>query len=117
MAAMAGLLLLAQFNDSEIVSIIALTLVTSGTLSWVVTFWSLPTAFLSGTAAAAGIALINSIGNLGGHFGPDLIGRIRDANNGAAQAAFVTLAGAALVGILIILLLPGTQKKPIPATA
>jgi nitrate/nitrite transporter NarK len=115
MAAMAGLLLLAQFNDSEIVSIVALTLVTSGTLSWVVTFWSLPTAFLSGTAAAAGIALINSIGNLGGHFGPDLIGRIREANNGAAQAAFVTLAGAALVGILIILLLPGAQRKAVPA--
>jgi len=51
--------------------------VTVGILSWVATFWSLPTAFLSGTAAAAGIAWINSVGNLGGHFGPDLIGRIR----------------------------------------
>jgi len=39
--------------------------VTSGILCWVATFWSLPTAFLSGTAAAAGIAWINSVGNLG----------------------------------------------------
>jgi nitrate/nitrite transporter NarK len=73
-AAMAGLLFLALIGDDPIASIAALCLVTCGTLGWVVTFWSLPTAFLSGTAAAAGIALINSVGNLGGHFGPDLIG-------------------------------------------
>ena len=40
-----------------------------------------------GAGAAAGIAWINAIGNLGGHFGPDLIGQIRTANNGNADAA------------------------------
>jgi nitrate/nitrite transporter NarK len=87
-----------------------LTLVTCGQLAWVVTFWSLPTAFLSGTAAAAGIAWINSVGNLGGHFGPDLIGRIRAMTGGASEAAFFTLAAVALLGALIILLLPRTQR-------
>ena len=67
------------------------------------TFWSLPTAFLTGTAAAGGIALINSIGNLGGHFGPDLIGRIRKMSNGSTEAAFWTLAVLALIGLLITL--------------
>ena len=76
-----------------------------------VTFWSLPTAFLSGTAAAAGIAWINSVGNLGGHFGPDLIGRIRTATGGASEAAFYTLAAVALLGAIIILVLPKTQPK------
>ena len=107
---MVGLLTLAVAHKSPIVSIFALTLVTIGWAAFVVTFWSLPTAFLSGTAAAAGIAWINSVGNLGGYFGPDMIGRIRTATGGAAEAAFFTLAAVALLGALVILLLPRTQQ-------
>jgi MFS family permease len=109
---MVGLLILAVAHNSPIASMFALTLITIGWGAYVVTFWSLPTAFLSGTAAAAGIALINSVGNLGGYFGPDLIGRIRTATGGAAEAAFFTLAAMALLGALIILFLPKTQLKP-----
>ncbi len=114
--AMLGMVGLAVVGHAPIPSIIALTLVTAGILSWVATFWSLPTAFLSGTAAAAGIAWINSVGNLGGHFGPDLIGRIRTLSGGASEAAFFTLAGMALLGVVIILLLPRTQP-PVAASA
>jgi nitrate/nitrite transporter NarK len=105
---MVGMIALALIGHAPILSIIALTLVTTGTLSWVATFWSLPTAFLSGIAAAAGIAWINSVGNLGGHFGPDLIGRIRTATN-STEAAFFTLAAIAFVGAMIILLLPSPK--------
>ena len=111
MVGMVGLIMLALVGHDPITSIIALSLVTVGILSWVATFWSLPTSFLSGTAAAAGIAWINSVGNLGGHFGPDLIGRIRMATGGSSQAAFYTLAAVALVGVVIILLLPKTERK------
>ena len=107
---MVGLLLLGVAAKSPILAIGALTLITIGWAGQVCTFWSLPTAFLSGTAAAAGIALINSVGNLGGYFGPDLIGTIRTAANGAAEAAFFTLAALALVGALIVIFLPGTQR-------
>lgn len=110
-----GLLMLAMVGHAAIPSMIALTLVTVGLLSWVATFWSLPTAFLTGSAAAAGIAWINSVGNLGGHFGPDLIGRIRAASGGASEAAFFALAGAALLGALIILLLPQTRPAAVAA--
>jgi MFS family permease len=106
---MVGLLVLAVAHQSPVVSIIALTLITVGWAGCVVTFWSLPTAFLSGTAAAAGIAWINSVGNLGGYFGPDLIGTIRTAAGGATAAPFFALAAVALVGALIIILLPKTQ--------
>jgi MFS family permease len=120
LVAMVGLIALAMVGKAPVPSIIALTLVTSGILSWVATFWSLPTAFLSGTAAAAGIAWINSVGNLGGHFGPDLIGRIRTATN-STEAAFYALAAVALLGAVIILLLPKSQQKavgtPAPAPA
>ena len=108
---MVGLLILAIVPHWPIMSMFALTLITIGWGAYVVTFWSLPTAFLRGTAAAAGIALINSVGNLGGYFGPDMIGRIRTANGGATEAAFYTLAAVALLGALIILLLPRTERK------
>ena len=111
LAMMVGLLVLAIAHHSPIASIVALTLITSGWAGCVCTFWSLPTAFLTGTAAAAGIAWINSVGNLGGYFGPDLIGTIRTAAHGAAGAAFFTLAAIALVGALIVIFLPRTQVK------
>jgi MFS family permease len=109
---MAGLITLALVGHAPIPSMIALTMVTVGQLSWVATFWSLPTAFLSGTAAAAGIAWINSVGNLGGHFGPDMIGRIRTMSGGATEAAFWALAAIALLGVAITLLMPRTQRTP-----
>jgi nitrate/nitrite transporter NarK len=54
-------------------------------------FWSLPTAFLSGTAAAAGIAWINSLGNLAGYVSPFVVGKVRD-ETGSMSAALVVLA-------------------------
>ncbi len=109
LVAVVGLLVVAMVGKDPIPAIIGLTLITSGILSWVATFWSLPTAFLSGTAAAAGIAWINSVGNLGGHFGPELIGHIRKATN-ANEAAFYVLAVAALAGAIIILSMARTQS-------
>ncbi|MEO8158083.1 MAG: MFS transporter [Betaproteobacteria bacterium] len=114
---MVGLLLLALIPHWPIMSMFALTLVTIGWGAYVVTFWSLPTAFLTGTAAAAGIALINSVGNLGGYFGPDMIGRIRTATGGDSAAAFYALAAFALLGALVILFLPRTENKAVGVTA
>jgi MFS family permease len=106
----AGMTMLALIDGQPVLQLAALTLVTSGALCWVVAFWSIPTSLLSGASAAAGIAWINSIGNLGGHFGPDLIGRIREVNGGNADMAFLTLAGAAAFGGILILL--ATMKRP-----
>jgi MFS family permease len=102
--AMLGLAALAFTDSAPALSLAALTAVTVGSLCWVTTFWSLPTSFLSGAGAAAGIAWINSIGNLGGYYGPELIGRIRTANNGDSDMAFFALSGAALLGGLTILI-------------
>jgi D-galactonate transporter len=110
LVAVVGMLALTVVGKSPILGIIALTLVTAGILSWVATFWTLPTAFLSGTAAAAGIAWINSVGNLGGHFGPDMIGRIRTAT-GSSESAFLVLAALGFVGAMIVLKLPRTEKR------
>src|SRR3954453_19800464 len=63
-------------------------------------FWSMPAALLSGTAAAAGIALINSIGNLGGFVGPYLVGLMKDAT-GSTDGGLVTLAAILLFGAFL----------------
>ena len=62
-------------------------------------FWTMPAALLSGAAAAAGIALINSIGNLGGFVGPYLVGLVKDAT-GSTDGGLVTLAVILAVGSL-----------------
>ena len=68
-------------------------------------FWTFPTAFLSGPAAAGGIALINSIGNLAGFAGPFAMGWLKD-HTGTYTAGLLTLSGAGLMAMIIVLLLP-----------
>ena len=63
-------------------------------------FWTMPAALLSGTAAAAGIALVNSIGNLGGFVGPYLVGLMKDAT-GSTDGGLVTLAAILAIGSLL----------------
>jgi ACS family tartrate transporter-like MFS transporter len=63
-------------------------------------FWAMPTALLRGTAAAGGIALVNSIGNIGGFAGPYLMGWIRQASGGFS-AGLLTLAAILIAGAAI----------------
>jgi len=72
-------------------------------------YWTMPTAFLRGTAAAGGIALVNSIGNLGGFFGPSIVGWIREATGGFT-AGLLTLAAILVVGAVIVLSVRTTPK-------
>jgi uncharacterized membrane protein HdeD (DUF308 family) len=115
--AIVGLLMLAFVGHAPVASIVGLTLVTSGLLCAIGAFWSLPTAFLSGAAAAGGIAWINSVANLAGYFGPDLIGRIRTATGGDAKAAFLVLAIAAALGAVLTFALPAIRPKASAAKA
>ena len=75
---------------------IALSLATFGIYAAIGTFWSLPTSILTGTGAAAGLALINSIGNCGGFAGPVIVGQLKGAT-GDFTAALLFLAGALAV--------------------
>jgi nitrate/nitrite transporter NarK len=87
---------------SGTVGLIALTFATVGIMCTLSLFWSLPTSLLSGVAAAAGIAWINSVGNLAGFVGPTVVGFIRDATHSMTLALLV-LSGASLVGALTTL--------------
>lgn len=79
----------------------ALTVAAACIVSCSSTFWSLPTAYLSGAAASAGIAWINSIGNLGGFLSPFLVGRIRQAT-GSNTLALLVLAGLCWISFALV---------------
>ncbi|WP_413993024.1 MFS transporter [Labrys okinawensis] len=79
-------------------------------------FWTLPTTFLSGTGAAAGIAAVNSIGNLGGYFGPQAFGWLRDTTH-SDSAGLLFLACCAIVGAVIVLVLGHDPAVERPQTA
>jgi ACS family tartrate transporter-like MFS transporter len=63
-------------------------------------FWSMPSMFLTGSAAAAGIAWINSLGNLGGFFGPSIVGWVREAS-GSFSGGLYALAAFALMSAVV----------------
>jgi ACS family tartrate transporter-like MFS transporter len=93
---------LAAYLRNPVLLVIALSVVAFGTLAPIGVFWSLPTAFLRGRAAAGGIAFINSIGALGGFVGPYAVGRVRE-RTGSFEAALLTLAGVMLGSALAAL--------------
>ena len=97
------------YAQSPVLLTIGITLAAVGILSTLPLFWALPTAFLSGTAAAAGIALIAAIGNLGGFVGPAFTG-IAEDQTGSFKVPLVVLAALLVVGSLLVLLL--REERP-----
>lgn len=92
--------------------LLGLGLASAGMKSMLPTFWSLPTAFLSGAAAAGGIALINSVANLGGFLGPIVIGQVKD-RTGNFTGGLLLVAGLLCVGGMLVLCVrhDGTLEK------
>jgi D-galactonate transporter len=83
---------------------LAIAVAAFGIFSVLPVFWTLPTAFLSGSAAAAGIAAVNSIGNLGGYFGPQVFGILKDATQ-SDFAGLIFLAACALIAAVLTFVL------------
>jgi MFS family permease len=83
-----GLVLSVLFSNTPVAALAALTLATFGVMSASPLFWNFPTAFLRGAAAAAGIAIINSIANLGGFVIPFAVGAIKDATGSTANGMY-----------------------------
>jgi ACS family tartrate transporter-like MFS transporter len=93
----------AALMPSAIGRVVGLGLVLVGDGIFCIPFWCLPSTLLRGSAAAAGIALVNSIGNIGGAVSPYLIGRFKDAT-GSASGAFLVLAIAAVGAVSMSLM-------------
>ena len=104
-----GFLLTVMLPQTLAVSLAALSLAAFGIWGTLGPYWALPTAFLRGTAAAGGIALVNSVGNVGGFVGPILVGRIRDST-GQFAPGLLTLAGILVLGAAVVLAMPRSEK-------
>ena len=106
-ASAVGLVISVAFHADALLAMTGLTIAAMGIMSALPIFWSNPTALLGGTAAAMGIAFINSVGNLAGFAIPWIIGKIKDAthstDNGLHMLAVLMVLGA--VAVL-------TLKKP-----
>lgn len=88
--------------DDPTLKMIAFCVAGFGIFACLPVFWTLPTAFLSGAAAAAGIAVINSIGNLAGFAGPFAMGWIKD-HTGSYAGGLLLLAGLGVIAMGVVL--------------
>ncbi len=100
-----GLAISVLFAHSTVLAMIGLTIGTMGVMTTISQFWVLPPAFLGGAAAAAGLALANSVGSISGVVSPSLIGVIKNAT-GSAGAGVLVLSVSLLVGGALVLLVP-----------
>ena len=100
-----GLTMAANFSANPSIALLGLTIATAGALTGLPMFWPLSGGYLSPAAAAGGLALINSIGQIAGFVSPYLVGWIKDATHSTDLALYI-LAGVILVGVALVLRIP-----------
>jgi ACS family tartrate transporter-like MFS transporter len=105
-----GLVLASVFHANVPMLVLSFTLCQIGQRSIVSVFWAIPPIFL-GTAAAAGIGLINAIGNLGGFVGPSVMGWLRGAT-GSYSAGLLVLAGVLIAESILVMTLRLPPPQP-----
>jgi ACS family tartrate transporter-like MFS transporter len=104
---------LTAYAESPLTLTVAITLSAVGLLSAIPVFWAFPTGLFGGTAAAAGIALVAAIGNLGGFAGPAFTG-IAEDSTGGFEMPLTVLAVLLVVGAALVLLV---REQRVPAEA
>ena len=105
--------LLSANTVSAALALTGLAFVILGSWSAIAIFWTLPTMFLTGVAAAGAVALINSVGNVSGFFGPYLIGLLRD-HTGSFTVSLVALAASSVIAALLVGLTAGSSPSRVP---
>src|SRR3989440_295377 len=101
-----GWLLTVRYGANSAAALLGMSLAMAGVTTSLSQFWCLPTAILAGAAAATGIALVNSFGNLAGFLSPWAIGWIIDRTHSTDLGVYA-LAGVLAVGSLLVLTIPG----------
>jgi MFS family permease len=101
-----GIVISNLFRQDTLIAMVGLTLATMGILATFPLFWPMPTAILAGTAAAAGIAWINSLGNLAGFFGPTIVGWFTDLTKRSDYGLYVVAAALVLGSFLVLGFVP-----------
>jgi len=103
-----GLVIAAIFANAPALALLGLTFAAMGALTSLPMTWPLTSGYLSAAAAAGGVALINSIGQVAGFLSPYMVGWVKDATH-STDAALYTLAGIMVVGALLVLSVPARR--------
>ncbi len=106
----------AALLHTSVFSLIALTVAAIGIYAGLVSIWTLPSSILGGAAAAGGIALINSLANLGGFVGPYVMGWLKQSTGGY-ETGMAVLAAGLLTSVVLVLTLARSLIAPAPAAA
>jgi sugar phosphate permease len=101
-----GLILSGVFASNPYLSIIFLSVGTLGVIGSMPVFWPIPSAFLAGTASAAGIGLVNSVGNLGGYVGPNVPIWAKAFSTNPSAALYIIAADLLVGAVLTFFLIP-----------
>ncbi|MYM20912.1 MFS transporter [Brevibacterium sp. 5221] len=96
--------------SSPFLAMVCVSIFASGVMCALACFWPLPTAFLSGAGAASGVALINSVGNTSGFFGPYITGFLAD-KTGSQQAGMWAISAALVLAIVLTLVVGALPKR------
>jgi sugar phosphate permease len=107
-----GLLLLTLAGQNVTLAVVALVLAKAGELSVYPVFWTIPSRYLKGASAAAGIALVDSIGTLGGISGPWLMGVVR-AQTGNANLAFYLIVILMILAVTMLLVTTAEKSRDV----
>jgi MFS transporter, ACS family, tartrate transporter len=112
----------AAWSGASYWALLGMSLATAGIYGSRAAFWPMPSIFLTGTAAAGAIAMINAVGNLGGYFGPFIVGWIKDSTK-SFEAGLYFLAACSLMAAIITFFAaraagaPAAAVQTNPATA
>ncbi|WP_232511641.1 MFS transporter [Herbaspirillum sp. meg3] len=101
-----GFVVCANTAHSAVLSVVGLTMVAMGVVSALPMFWALPTSFLGGAGAAAGIALINSTANLAGFISPTVIGALKSMTGTLSSGLYLVAGTLTLAALLIWAFIP-----------
>jgi MFS family permease len=101
-----GLVLSGVFASNPYLSIVFLSVGTLGVIGSMPVFWPIPSAFLAGTASAAGIGLVNSVGNLGGYVGPNVPIWAKSFSTNPSAALYIIAADLLVGAVLTFFLIP-----------
>jgi ACS family tartrate transporter-like MFS transporter len=105
------------YVSSPLLGIVCLSVAVMGVIAGYTVFWVVPGTFLTGVAAAGGIALVNSMGNIGGFIAPFAIGWLRQETGSFSQALLVLACGMAAAGVIAFLIRPYRKEADVEVVA
>ena len=96
--------------SSPILQLVGLSAVAFALFTGIAVFWTIPGRFLTGLSAAAGIAIINAFGNLGGYVGPFMIGLLKEST-GSLSSGLYFLTGVMIFGLIMTYFMYNKMEK------